>query len=166
MVEASPNANRLSLKLSGMKERRVSIRADSSRKNKVSSLHMPRKSSTGTGTDEVAHNSGTPRYLLRKNMTYRRFKTKTTRDIYKKRRLKPKVTPAMLKAVIYHVFSEADDDANGDLDLKECRDFVKTLFHKTYPDAKWDEEKFKRGFYSIDKDKGGSIDFEEMYKKI
>ena len=133
--------------------------------HKVSTLKFPKMTSTGTAAGTEAKDSDTGRYL-RKNMTYRRFKTKTTREMYIKRQLKPKVTHSILKAVIYAVFSEADDDGNGDLDLLECRDFVKSLFHRTYPNEQWDEERFKRGFYSIDKDKGGSIDFEEMYKII
>ena len=37
---------------------------------------------------------------------------------------------------------------------------------QTYPDTPWDEERYKQGFYAIDVDKGGSIDFEEMFKII
>ena len=40
---------------------------------------------------------------------------------------KPKVTGEQLRAVIYHVFAEADDDGNGDLDINECRAFCKKL---------------------------------------
>ena len=40
---------------------------------------------------------------------------------------KPKVTGEQLRAVIFHVFSEADDDGNGDLDINECRAFCKKL---------------------------------------
>ena len=36
----------------------------------------------------------------------------------------------------------------------------------TYPAKTWNEEQYKSGFYSIDIDKGGSIDFEEMYEII
>ena len=34
--------------------------------------------------------------------------------------------------------------------------------HRTYPDQDWDDEQFKTGFYGIDVNKGGSIDFEEF----
>ena len=37
---------------------------------------------------------------------------------------------------------------------------------KTYPDQEWEEEKFKKGFYGIDVNKEGSIDFTEMFKVI
>ena len=84
----------------------------------------------------------------------------------KKPQQKPKVTGEQLKAVIYAVFSEADDDGNGDLDINECRSFCKKLMGNTYPAEAWDEERYKQGFYSIDIDKGGSIDFEELYKII
>ena len=30
----------------------------------------------------------------------------------------------------------------------------------------WDEERYKQGFYGIDVDKGGSIDFDELFKII
>ena len=79
---------------------------------------------------------------------------------------KPKVTGEQLRAVIFHVFSEADDDGNGDLDIVECRNFCKKLMETTYPDMPWDEERYKQGFYSIDVDKGGSIDCEELYEII
>ena len=64
------------------------------------------------------------------------------------------------------MFSEADEDGNGDLDLSECRDFCKKLMAKTYPNKPWDDERFKQGFYAIDVDKGGSIDFDELFKII
>ena len=79
---------------------------------------------------------------------------------------KPKVSPELLKAVIYSVFNEADDDGNDELDMDECRSFIKSLLRVTYPDQQWDEERFKKGFYSIDKDKQGTIDFAEIYLKI
>ena len=68
--------------------------------------------------------------------------------------------------MIYAVFSEADEDGNGDLDINECRGFCQKLMGTTYPDKMWNEERYKTGFYAIDIDKGGSIDFEEMYKII
>ena len=83
-----------------------------------------------------------------------------------KAKKKPKVTAEQLKAVIYAVFSEADEDGNGDLDINECRIFCRKLMSQTYPDLPWDEERYKQGFYGIDVDKGGSIDFEEMFKII
>ena len=76
------------------------------------------------------------------------------------------MTPEQLKAVIYAVFSEADEDGNGDLDLFECRNFIRNLMIQIYPRKNWNEERFKQAFYSIDKDKGGSIDFEELYKIV
>ena len=79
---------------------------------------------------------------------------------------KPKITGEQLRAVIFHVFSEADDDGNGDLDINECRNFCKTLMESTYPDMHWNEERYKQGFYSIDIDKGGTIDCEELYEII
>ena len=84
----------------------------------------------------------------------------------KKKIRKPKVTGEQLKAVIYAVFSEADDDGNGDLDINECRSFCQKLMLQTYPDKPWDEERYKKGFFAIDVDKGGSIDFEELYEII
>ena len=68
--------------------------------------------------------------------------------------------------MIYSVFGQADKDGDGDLDMNECRAFCKILMKGTYPDTAWDEENYKHGFYAIDVDKGGSIDFEEMYKII
>ena len=68
--------------------------------------------------------------------------------------------------MIYAVFSEADDDGNGDLDINECRSFCKKLQEQTYPNMPWDDERYKQGFYAIDVDKGGSIDFEELYEII
>mmetsp|Transcript_21609 Transcript_21609/g.26549 ORF Transcript_21609/g.26549 Transcript_21609/m.26549 type:complete len:108 (+) Transcript_21609:180-503(+) len=103
---------------------------------------------------------------MRQNFTYRRFQTRGTRMTKLKWRKKPKVTAEQLRAVIHAVFSEADDDGNGDLDLFECREFCKRLLHKTYPTKVWDEERFKQGFYAIDVDKGGSIDFVELFKII
>ena len=76
---------------------------------------------------------------------------------------KPKVTGEQLRAVIFHVFDDADDDGDGDLDINECRNFCKKLMDTTYPDMTWDEERYKQGFYSIDIDKGGTIDCEELY---
>ena len=52
----------------------------------------------------------------------------------KKKKPKPKVTKEQLRAVIHNVFSEADDDGNGDLDINECRTFCKKLMTTTYPD--------------------------------
>eukprot|EP00353_Schmidingerella_taraikaensis_P011375 CAMPEP_0185589660 /NCGR_PEP_ID=MMETSP0434-20130131/57924_1 /TAXON_ID=626734 ORGANISM="Favella taraikaensis, Strain Fe Narragansett Bay" /NCGR_SAMPLE_ID=MMETSP0434 /ASSEMBLY_ACC=CAM_ASM_000379 /LENGTH=164 /DNA_ID=CAMNT_0028213271 /DNA_START=1 /DNA_END=495 /DNA_ORIENTATION=+ len=71
-----------------------------------------------------------------------------------------------LKAVIYAVFGEADEDGNGDLDINECRHFCKKLLNSTYPEMVWDEERFKQGFYNIDVDKGGSIDIDELFEII
>ena len=79
---------------------------------------------------------------------------------------KTKVTGEQLKAVIYAVFQEADVDGNGSLDIAECRAFCKKLQAWTYPDMVWDDEKYKQGFYAIDVDKGGTIDFDEMYEII
>ena len=81
-------------------------------------------------------------------------------------RPKPKVTREQLKAVVYSVFSEADEDGNGDLDLNECRTFLRKLLRRTYPEKEWDEEQYKEGFYGIDVDKGGSIDFDELFLHI
>ena len=72
----------------------------------------------------------------------------------------------MLRAVIYAVFQEADTDNNGILDLEECRTFCKSLMQRTYPDMVWDDERFKQGFYAIDVDKGGAIDFDELFEII
>ena len=36
----------------------------------------------------------------------------------------------------------------------------------TYPGQEWDEERYKQGFYSIDDNKGGTVDFEELYEII
>ena len=69
------------------------------------------------------------------------------------KRPKPQVTREQLKALVHSVFAEADEDGNGDLDLSECRAFLKRLMHKTYPTAEWDEETFKNGFYAIDYNK-------------
>ena len=56
---------------------------------------------------------------------------------------KPKVTQEQLKAVIFTVISEADDDGNGDLDINECRPFLKKLLAQTYPEQDWDDERYK-----------------------
>ena len=53
---------------------------------------------------------------------------------------KPKVTAEQLKASVQGVFSKADKDGNGDLDLEECRAFLQKLMKKTYPDKEWSEE--------------------------
>ena len=37
---------------------------------------------------------------------------------------------------------------------------------QTYPAEQWDEERYKQGFYGIDVDKGGSIDFDELFEII
>ena len=37
---------------------------------------------------------------------------------------------------------------------------------KTYPNEPWDEERYKQGFFAIDVDNGGSIDFEELFNII
>ena len=42
----------------------------------------------------------------------------------KKKRKKPQVTTEQLKASVQGVFSQADKDGNGDLDLQECRAFL------------------------------------------
>ena len=99
-------------------------------------------------------------------MIYHRFKTTKTRQRHEKAKKKPKITAEQLKAVIYAVFNEADDDGNGDLDINECRSFCRKLMLQTYPEMIWDEERYKQGFYAIDVDKGGSIDFEEMFQII
>ena len=76
------------------------------------------------------------------------------------------MTAEQLKAVIYDVFKEADNDGNGDLDINEARQFMKKLMETTYPTQPWDEERFKQGFYAIDVDKGGSIDVKELFAII
>ena len=76
------------------------------------------------------------------------------------------MTKEQLKALVHSVFAEADEDGNGDLDLNECRNFLKKLMNRTYPEQEWDEEQFKNGFYGIDVNKGGSIDFEELFEHI
>ena len=81
-------------------------------------------------------------------------------------RPKPQVTKEQLKALIHGVFAEADEDGNGDLDIDECRVFLRKLMGRTYPDQDWDDEKFKAGFYGIDVNKGGSIDFEELFLHV
>ncbi len=90
----------------------------------------------------------------------------TKRQPKKKKAYKGKVTSEQLRAVIHAVFSEADEDGNGDLDINECRTFCQKLQEMTYPNENWNEDKYKMGFYAIDVDKGGSIDFEELYEII
>ena len=68
--------------------------------------------------------------------------------------------------MVHSVFAEADEDGNGDLDLNECRTFLKKLQSRTYPDAEWDEEKFKAGYYNIDLDHDGQLDFKEIFEII
>ena len=53
------------------------------------------------------------------------------------------MTQEQLKAVIFTVISEADDDGNGDLDINECRPFLKKLLAQTYPEQDWDDERYK-----------------------
>ena len=79
---------------------------------------------------------------------------------------KPKLSVEQLRAVIFAVFSEADDDNSGELDMGECADFLKMLMHRTYPGMVWDNERFKQGFYAIDDDKNGFISFEELFEVI
>ena len=81
-------------------------------------------------------------------------------------RPKPQVTKEQLKALIHGVFAEADEDGNGDLDIDECRVFLKKLMARTYPEREWCDEQFKTGFYGIDINKGGSIDFEELFLHV
>ena len=98
-----------------------------------------------------------------------KFTGSRTRKSAKKKmpaRPKPQVTKEQLKALIHGVFAEADEDGNGDLDIDECRVFLKKLMHRTYPDQDWDDEQFKTGFYGIDVNKGGSIDFEELFLHV
>ena len=73
------------------------------------------------------------------------------------------MTREQLKSLVFEVFREADEDGNGDLELHECRNFLKKLMGRTYPEKEWDEETFKKGFYGIDVDIDGSIDFEELF---
>ena len=49
--------------------------------------------------------------------------------VSKKKLKPPKVTAEQLKAVIYAVFGEADEDGNGDLDINECRSFCRKLMY-------------------------------------
>ena len=53
---------------------------------------------------------------------------------------KPKVTAEQLKASVQGVFSKADKDGNGDLDLEECRAFLQKLMKKTYSEKEWSED--------------------------
>ena len=99
-----------------------------------------------------------------------KFKHSTTMAKKKKKkpkkRPKPQVTKEQLNAVVHSVFAEADEDGNGDLDLNECRAFLQKLMHRTYPEVVWDEEKFKRGYYNIDVDHDGQLDFREIFEII
>jgi len=62
----------------------------------------------------------------------------------RKRPHKPiKATKAQLYNVINAVFSEADKDLSGDLDLGECRTFLKKLMRELYPKEEWNDERFK-----------------------
>ena len=69
----------------------------------------------------------------------------------------------VLKALIYEIFNEADDDQNAELDMDECRGFIKKLMRETYPRKSWEEERFRNAFFAIDKDKQGTIGFEEIF---
>lgn len=84
----------------------------------------------------------------------------------KKKRPKPKINKETLNAVVMHVMKEADEDGNGNLDINECRSFLKKLLAETYPGKEWDEESYKRGFYAIDMDKGGDISIDELFAVI
>ena len=68
--------------------------------------------------------------------------------------------------VVMHVMQEADKNGNGDLDINECRIFLKKLLQTTYPNKEWDEEAYKNGFYSIDTDKGGDISISELFDVV
>ena len=131
-----------------------------------STINFASKSQSAIGSPDDEEQVQPPAPLSRSNVTYKRFMTHKARLAKMKAKKKPKVTAEQLKAVIYAVFSEADEDGNGDLDINECRIFCRKLMSQTYPDMPWDEERYKQGFYGIDVDKGGSIDFEEMFKII
>ena len=81
-------------------------------------------------------------------------------------RPKPKITRETLHMVVMHVMQEADNNGNGDLDINECRIFLKKLLAQTYPGKDWDEEAYKTGFYAIDTDKGGDISISELFDVI
>ena len=83
-----------------------------------------------------------------------------------KKRPKPQVTKEQLNAVVHSVFAEADEDGNGDLSLYEARAFLQKLLYRTYPEAEWDEEKFKAGYLKIDVDHDGQLDFKEIFEII
>ena len=102
----------------------------------------------------------------RSNGACRRFRSVAARPRIQKARAKPRFTVEQLRAVVHAVFTEADDDGNGDLDINEGRTFCRKLMAQTYPDKPWDEERYRQGFYGIDRDSGGSIDFEELFKHI
>ena len=50
--------------------------------------------------------------------------------------------------------------------MQECRAFLMKLMKKTYPEKEWDEEQFKKGFYAIDYNNSGMIDFSELFDRI
>ena len=49
----------------------------------------------------------------------------------------------------HSVFAEADEDGNGNLDLYECRHFLKKCMHRTFLEQEWDEEQLKNNFYCM-----------------
>ena len=83
-----------------------------------------------------------------------------------KARPKPQVNKEQLKAIVFSVLDEADDDGNGDLDLNESRPFLQKLLKSTYPEMEWDEQKFRNAFHAIDDDNSGSISFKELFEVI
>ena len=48
-----------------------------------------------------------------------------------------------------------DADGSGGVDIEEARKMCVKFMKKRYPDLNWDEEKFRKGFWSLDSDKGG-----------
>ena len=94
----------------------------------------------------------------RTKVTLTKFENKT--PTHKKR--KPQVTLEQLTQVCTHLFSDADDDGAGTIDVAEAKSFCEGLLLARYPGTEFDVEKFKTGFNQIDDDKSGQIDFKEL----
>ena len=65
-----------------------------------------------------------------------------------------------------NVFMKGDDDGDGILTMQEAKHYCKQALEQRYPGKDFDETKFNKGFYSIDADNGGSIDFRELNERM
>ena len=76
------------------------------------------------------------------------------------------ITREQLRAVAESMFAEIDTNKNGSLEKEEVKEFSKKMWCRIKQDKEFDESTFEDNFDSLDKNKDGRVDLNELWDSL